>query len=211
MLIIGAGGFAREILEIFHQKDDIENLAFYNDLNLNDEPLLFGRFPVLSNESQVRDFFKGKGNDFTIGIGKPHLREKMYGKFISLGGHFVSTISPRAILGSYEVQISEGCNILDNAIISNSTSIGRGCIAYYNTMITHDCKVGDFVELSPGATLLGGCTIGSYTHIGANATVLPRVAIGSNSIIGAGAIVNKDLPDNCIAVGVPARIIKKIS
>jgi len=210
MLIVGAGGFAKEILEIFHQKDELQNLAFYDDINFNNSELVFGKFPVLRNENQVKEFFKINGYEFTIGIGNPHLRQRMYDKFILLNGQFASTISTRANVGSYEINILEGCNILDNAIVSNSAYIGRGCIVYYNAMITHDCIVNDFVELSPGATLLGGCIIGSHVQIGANATVLPKVRIGKNSIIGAGAVVNKNIPNNCVAVGVPAMVIKQI-
>jgi maltose O-acetyltransferase len=46
--------------------------------------------------------------------------------------------------------------------------------------------------------------------IGANVTILPGVTIGNNVVIGAGAVVTKDIPDNSLAVGVPARVIKEI-
>ena len=46
--------------------------------------------------------------------------------------------------------------------------------------------------------------------IGANVTVLPGVTIGKNSVIGAGAVVTKNIPDNCLAVGVPAEIKKRL-
>jgi acetyltransferase-like isoleucine patch superfamily enzyme len=71
--------------------------------------------------------------------------------------------------------------------------------------------VGNFVEISPSVTLLGRCTVGSYSRIGSNATILPDVKIGKNVTIGAGSVVTKDLPDNCVAVGIPAKIIKELS
>ncbi|MCW3170515.1 acetyltransferase [Chryseobacterium sp. 09-1422] len=210
MIIVGAKGFAKEILEIFHQQNALEGLAFYDDVTPEIGDLLYNRFPILKSKDQVLNFFGQYGFDFTIGIGNPKLRSMLYEKFLSWGGDFKSTISAKAILGSYDVKIGDGSNILDSAVFSNSTSVGTGCIVYYNVTITHDCVVGDFVELSPGVTLLGGCHIGAFTQIGSNSTVFPKIKIGRNVIIGAGTLVNKDIPDNCVAVGIPARIIKQI-
>nr|WP_250349320.1 DapH/DapD/GlmU-related protein [Flavobacterium anhuiense] len=50
--------------------------------------------------------------------------------------------------------------------------------------------------------------MGEFSQIGANSTILPKVKIGKNVIVGAGSVVTKDIPDNCLVVGVPARIIK---
>lgn len=209
MLIVGAKGFAKEVLEIIHKNYLASTVAFYDDVNEDIGDYLYNQFPILKSEVEVKEFFSVYGNDFIIGIGNPLLRYKLYEKFIEIGGNFVSSISSKATIGSYDVFIGDGSNVLDYAIFSNSSSIGKGCIVYYNVIITHDCEVGDFVELSPGATLLGGCKIGSFSQIGSNVTILPKVKIGKNVIIGAGAVVSKDLPDNCVAVGVPAKIIKQ--
>lgn len=210
MLIIGAKGFAKEVLEVFHQLDQLENIAFYDDVNTDIGNLLFGTFPILKNENEAIAYFKENGNEFTIGIGNPYLRFKLYQKFQQLGGAYTSCISPQATIGSYDIAIMEGANILSNATISNGTTIGKGCIIYYNVIITHDCSIGDFVELSPNAILLGKVEVGSYSHIGSNATILPNVKIGKNVIIGAGAVVTKDVSDNCGAVGSPAKVIKTL-
>jgi acetyltransferase-like isoleucine patch superfamily enzyme len=61
-----------------------------------------------------------------------------------------------------------------------------------------------------GATICGNCDIGQHTLIGANATVLPNVTIGSYCIIGAGSVVVKDIPDNEMWAGNPARKIKSL-
>lgn len=211
MLIVGAKGFAKEVLEVVHQLKQLENLVFYDDVN-NDVPeKLFGQFPVLRTTQEASVYFKNVDNQFTIGIGNPVLRKQLYDKFLIIGGEFTSVISPSAIIGNYDVQIGIGSNVLSGAIFSNSSNIGKGCIIYYNSIITHDCKIGDFVEISPSVTLLGRCKIGSYTQIGANATILPDITIGKNVIIGAGSVVTKDLPDNCMVVGVPAKIIKELT
>jgi len=211
MLLAGAKGFAKEVLEVILQLKQLENLVFYDDVNKDAPEKLFGQFPVFSSIEEASNYFKTVDNRFTIGIGNPILRRKLYDKFRAIGGDFVSTISPLSIIGSFDVQIGCGSNILSGAIFSNSTKLGKGCIVYYNSIITHDCLIGDFVEISPGAILLGRCEIGSYSHIGASATILPGVKIGENVIVGAGAVVTKDVPENCLVVGVPALIKKQLT
>lgn len=207
MLIIGAKGFAKEILEIFKQNNQLHNVAFYDDVNPDIGEFLYEQFPILKNEEQAKSFFS-VNNEFTIGIGNPILRKKLYDKFVKLGGKFVSAISPQSTIGSFDVEIGAGSNILSNVTFSNSTKIGIGTIVYYNSTITHDCIVEDFVELSPNVTLLGNVTVGSYTQIGAGTVILPKLKIGKNVIIGAGTIVTKDVPDNAVVVGTPGKIIK---
>lgn len=208
MLIVGAKGFAKEVLEVLHQLNETEDVVFYDDVNKDTPDFLYGKFPILKNKEAVSDYFKTVDKRFTIGIGNPVLRKKIAYQFEQLGGIFTSTVSPLAQIGHFGNTIGAGCNIMSNALISNDVAIGKGCIVYFNTMVTHDCIVGDFVEISPGATLLGRCKIGCYSQIGSNATILPDVVIGKSVIIGAGSVVTNDVPDNCLVVGVPA-VIKK--
>ncbi len=209
MLIIGAKGFAKEILEILYQNNDIENLVFYDDVNPETDIKLFNRFLIIKTEQEAIAHFKNKDKRFVLGVGNPKIRKLLYEKFILDGGDPTSLISHNASVGRFDVEIGNGTNIMDYAVVSNNVKIGVGCLIYYNTNITHDCILGDFVELSPGATILGRCIIGQQSQIGANATILPDIRIGNNVIVGAGAVVTNDLPDNCTAVGVPAKIIKQ--
>lgn len=208
MLIIGAKGFAKEVLEILYQLNELELLAFYDDLNSDVPVKLFNQFPVLKNIDEATQYFKTVDNRFTIGIGNPFLRKQLSEKFIEIGGVLTSTISPKATIGSFDIKIGFGSNILSGAIFSNSTKLGMGCIVYYNSILTHDCIIGDFVEISPNVTLLGNCKIGSYSQIGANSTILPNISIGSNVIVGAGAVVTKNIPDNHLIMGIPGKVIK---
>jgi sugar O-acyltransferase (sialic acid O-acetyltransferase NeuD family) len=208
MLVIGARGFAKEILEIIQDLNDLKDIAFYDDINDDVKGFLFNEFLIIKNEKDVRSFFENKSKKFTIGIGNPLLRRKLFQKFTDLGGDYTSTISPYSKIGSHDVIIGVGTNILSNVIISNSVKIGVGCILYYNATITHDCNVGDFVEISPGAILLGRVEIGDFSHIGSGAIILPNISIGKNVIVGAGAVVSKNIPDDCVVAGVPAKIIR---
>lgn len=79
-------------------------------------------------------------------------------------------------------------------------NIGReSYVAFGATVLTHDFVRG----------IHANTYIGDFTFIGANSTVLPGVRIGDSCIIGSGSVVTKDIPSNCIAVGNPAKVIKR--
>lgn len=208
MLVIGAGGLAKEILEVLLNNNQFKNLCFFDDVNKEGGTYLYEKYPIIKSITDTESYFKEYGTEFTVGIGNPKLRKHMFEIFDEIGGQYTSVISQYSEIGSFDIKIGRGCNILPNTIISNGSRIGMGCLLYYNSIITHDCTVGDFVELSPGATLLGKATVGNNSHIGANVTILPKIRVGANVIVGAGSVVTKDLPDNCTAVGVPAQVIK---
>jgi len=210
MLIIGAKGFAKEVLEILHQLKQTDGLCFYDDVNEDIGDFLYDRFPILKSEEEVVAFFKNASPEFTIGIGDPQLRFKLYEKFSKLGGAFTSTVSPLSLIGNYGNVISLGCNIMTSTVITNDIKIGKGVLINLCCTIGHDTVIEDFVELCPDVNVSGNCYIGKFSFIGTNSTILPKVTIGKNVIIGAGSVVTKDIPDNVMAFGIPAKIIKEI-
>lgn len=210
MLVVGAKGLAKEILEILHQNNLQENVVFYDDVNMDIGSSLYDKFPILKSADEAKIFFASKTKEFTIGIGNPKLRYKLYNIFRELGGTLVSTISPKSDIGNYGNSIGEGCNITSGVVITNDVHLGKGCLINLNVTVGHDCHIGDFVELCPNVNISGNCTIGNFTFIGTSATVLPNIKIGNNVIIGAGAVVTKYVPDNSMAIGVPAKIVKNL-
>ena len=184
---------------------------FYDDVNHFDPPFLFDKYPILNSIELAQTYFNQVDNKFTIGIGNPYLRKNIYDKFTLIGGKLVSTVSKDSKIGTFETSIGTGCNVLHGVIISNSTKIGMGCILYFNSIITHDCVLGDFVEVSPSVNILGRSKIDSYSQIGSNSTILPDLEIGKNVIVGAGSVVTKNIPDNKLVYGIPAKIIKDLT
>ncbi len=210
MLIVGAKGFAKEVLEILHQLGQVDDLVFYDDVSVDLPMKLFKKFPIIRNLSEVQEYFAQCDKKFTVGTGNPYLRKKLSDKFIDLGGIFESTISPKATIGIYGNKIAPGFNIMTGTVITSDVIIGRGCLINLNCTIGHDTIIHDFVEISPGANISGNCKIESFTMIGTNVTILPKVKIGSNVIVAAGSVVTKDIPDNCMVAGVPAVVKKEL-
>lgn len=206
MLIIGAKGLAKEVLEIFHQRNELEGLNFYDDVNDDIPDFLYGKFPVLKNMLQVEALFK-QDHRFTIGVGIPLLRFKMYKQLNEAGGELVSAISPFANIGHYGTMVGPGAIIMAGTVISNDVRIGIGSLVNPNCTISHDTVIGDFVEISPGVQITGNCSIGNYCNIGSQATILPKIKLGKHVVVGAGAVVTKHVEDGKIVVGIPAKAL----
>lgn len=209
MLIVGAGGVAKEVLEIYHQLGIDKELYFYDDVSSIKEEKVFDRFNILISMEQTLQLFI-VDNCFTIAVGNPASRYLLYNKFKAAGGKCLSAISPLAHIGHYEIKIGEGTIIMAGTNITSNVKIGIGCLINPNCTISHDSIIGDFVEISPGANITGKCTIGNNCSIGTGAIILPGITVGNNVVVGAGAVVTKNIADGITVIGVPAKnIIKK--
>jgi sugar O-acyltransferase (sialic acid O-acetyltransferase NeuD family) len=202
MLIAGAKGFAKQLLDVIYQLGLENETVLFDDLDEGLKELY--QFHVIKSLSEARQLFDLMGPEFTLGIGKPSVRKLMAEKLTGAGGVLTSLISPLARIATH-AKVGDGCTIMTGAVLENDTVLGRGVLVNLNAMICHDSLVGDFCEISPGAILTGGTSIGNNTFIGAGAIVNPGVKIGQNVIIGSGSVVVRDIPDHLKVYGVPAR------
>ena len=108
---------------------------------------------------------------------------------------------------SESASVGKGIQILAQSAICARVQLGNYVIINTAASVDHETVLGDGVHLAPGVRLAGCIEIGNNSFLGTGAVVLPRKKIGSNVIVGAGSIVTKNLPDNVICYGSPAKIV----
>lgn len=208
MVIFGAKGFAKEIIETILDINPSEDICFY-DIAPHEKKLLFDKFPILTTQAEVLNYFTTKDNRFVMGIANPQLKKKLVEEFETLGGKFHTVIDPKVSIGHFKNTIHNGCAILKNAVIENSNTLGKGVLVHVGAFVSHDVSIGDYTEISPYVKLLGNVKIGNEVRIGTGAIILPGIKVGDNAIVGAGSVVTKDVAANTTVVGVPAMLLKK--
>lgn len=205
MIIVGAKGFAKELLEVLHQLEQTENLVFFDNISTDLPNKLYGKFDILKNEQEVQKYIANYNNKFCLGIGGPKNRKILTTQFTLLGLELHSVISNNALIGSFNTTINTGACIMPGTIITNDVIIGKGTLINLNCTIGHDTTIGEYCELCPGVHVSGNVVIGSDSFIGTGAVILPNITIGNGCVIGAGSVVTKDVPDNMVVKGIPAK------
>jgi sugar O-acyltransferase (sialic acid O-acetyltransferase NeuD family) len=122
-----------------------------------------------------------------------------------LGFEPVTVVHPAAYVAT-DATLGRGCQVLAGAVVASEAVLGKGCIINTAASVDHECVLGEGVHVGPGATLAGCVSVGDYSFVGAGAVVLPRVKIGRNVIVGAGAVVTREVPDDKVVYGNPARV-----
>ncbi len=174
---------------------------------LDDDTSAWGReISGIKIDGPCAKLAKMENPEAVIAIGSGKIRRKVFGEFSNVSWRTV--IHPAAYVAP-DVIIGVGTVIFAHAAIQPGTVIGDHCIVNTSASVDHDCNIGDFTHIAPGVNLAGNVTVGEETFVGIGSAVAQCVNIGSKVIIGAGAAVVKDIPGNCTAVGVPAKVIKR--
>jgi sugar O-acyltransferase (sialic acid O-acetyltransferase NeuD family) len=149
-----------------------------------------------------------KENHYFIAIGNNKIRKKV-GNALSVFSENNLAIQHSSAFISSSSKIAKGVMIAPSSTINALARIGTGVICNTACIIEHECQIGDYAHIAPGAVLAGNVNVGECSFIGANAVVRESIIIGDNVIVGAGSVVIRNIPDNVVAVGNPARIIKR--
>lgn len=193
-------------------------LRHHKDLNvigfLDGNPALHGTrhrgLPVLGDFTAIPGLIQSAQLEGAVpAIGNNAVRSRVAARLRREGLKLVSAIHPAVMIESPK-HIGEGVILEQGAAIHAESEVGDGVFMGTAAIVAHHCRIGPYTILSGGFSTGGGVTIGAYGLMGVGASVHPHVTIGSNVIVGVGAAVIKDVPDNVVVAGVPARVIREL-
>ena len=212
LVIIGAGGFGREVHDVVEAMNDAAMLGervpyhflgFIDDGRPDAELLDARGAPYLGAIGEIASL--PADTRYTIAIGDGRVRQRIDEHLAKLGLKPATLVHPAATLGLHGIVIGPGAVICSHASLTTNIRLGRHVHLNLNVTVGHDVVMGDYVTVNPGATISGNVTLEDECNIGTGAAVIQGVTVGRGSIIGAGAAVVTDIPPDVVAVGVPAR------
>jgi acetyltransferase EpsM len=146
---------------------------------------------------------------FITAVGDNRTRQRLAAMASAAGLTPWTLLHPAAQIGM-ECDLGAGTCIAPGTVLTRAIQLGNHCIVNVGATVSHDCSIGDFTNLNPGVTICGDVRIDEGCFIGAGATVIDKVWIGAWTVVGAGAVVVGPLPAGVLALGVPARIMRRL-
>jgi len=203
--ILGAGAMARETFSIYADLGKLNMIGGFIEENRKSKSKI--RDKHVLDASIIKTL--SKNSTFIGGIGSP-LRRRWIESLEECSLQFDSAVHP-SVIARESVNIGKGCIICPGAVLTCDIDIGNHNIINCNSTVHHDCKIGNFVTIGSGVNIAGNVTIADESWIGIGATIVEGVTIGKRAFIAAGAVVTKDISDDCLAMGVPAKPVRKLN
>ena len=210
ILILGAGGHGQTLLDALlkaqRQGGPMRPLGF-----LDDTPELQGRaldgLPVLGPFARLDDL---RPDGVILGIGDNATRKALYLQLRARGLNLVTLVHPSAVV-ALNVTLGRGSYIGANATVGVATRIGENAIVSGSSCIGHHNFIGDHAHVGPGVHSTRDVQVGEGTLVGVGTNLVSGCKVGNWSVVMAGALVSREIPDNVLAGGTPARPIRSLA
>ena len=216
LVILGAGGHGREVLDIVNDinaqplggspTEHFEFIGFVDDGEPDMDRLsrIGARFiGPTSTLNDLPEYCK-----YSIGIGSGAIRRKLDDVATAAGLEPATLIHSSATIGA-DVRISPGAVICAQVSVTTNVSIGRHTHINRNSAVGHDVTLADYSTVNPLCAISGEVTVSEEAMIGTNSAINQGITIGRGSIIGSGSAVTQSVTDYTLVAGVPA-IVKKV-
>lgn len=206
--IYGAGGLGREILDLargINARDQTwAQIIFIRDFEGESD---ISGTEVLTFE-QFKERFTVDSAKIVIAVGEPQARRVLREKVLAAGYGLQTLVHSQAFIGT-DTELGEGVIVQYGCFISCNVKIGNNVLLQPTSNVGHDSVVGQDTVISTFVVVSGKCLIGEQSYLAIGVPVKDRITIGANTIIGMGSAVLRDVSENVIAMGIPARAIKK--
>ena len=204
IVIIGSGGFSKQVIEIIEQLNLVEKkynlLGLIDDNKKNIGENVLG-YKVIGDTEYLNDFSKKNAIYGVIAIANDKTRMEVSERLKNV--RWISLIHPKATLSKY-VEMGVGNIICAGVVINPDFQMGNHSHINIGSTLGHDVKVEDFVTIMPGSRISGNVILKSNVTVGTGSTVIQGLTIEKNVTLGAGSVVVKNTEKNKLYVGVPA-------
>lgn len=211
LVIIGAGGFGREVL--WTAQSCNKTSKKYNIIGfIDDDKILTNNVTHGIKVLGGTEWFstqKTRNLHCVIAIGDSKIRQAIVEKIEKTNVKFTTLIHP-SVIHSDSVEIGEGTIVQAGSVLTVDTKIGNHCKIDTNCTIAHDCILEDYVTLNPGVHINGNNRVETGAYLGSGVVTKEKIRIGKWCIIGAGTVLIKDTKDFSVYVGVPGKIKRNI-
>lgn len=205
IIIVGAGGFAREMYYWINDTFSNDNYKIKGFLSYNQNDL--EGFNVKADIVGNDDNYKIEENDrFIIAIGDIDIKKRAVNRLKKRSAKFISLIHPTAIIIP-TAKIGEGVIICPFVTVCDHAQLGDFVTMNIYSTCGHDGKVGKYCILSPYAILNGFVVLEDEVFLGTHSTIIPYKKVGYKSKISANSVVMRDVPPNKMVFGVPGKAI----
>jgi sugar O-acyltransferase (sialic acid O-acetyltransferase NeuD family) len=121
--------------------------------------------------------------------------------------NFINAIHPSVCIGR-NAKLGKGLVMMAGVIVNAEAVVEDFCILSTGARLEHNCYMAEFSHLSAGSITGGKVRIGKFSTITLGVIIIDRTNIGENTVVGSGSLVLADLPDNVVAYGTPAKVIR---
>lgn len=197
LVIIGAGGHSKVVAESARSMgvEEIDVIDPRAGQSIDEDALNATHFIVAIGDNDIRSMLFSQARDGVLSAtGKKLKPFSVIDK--------TAIVSPTAAIGA-------GTYVGKGAVINVDARIGENAVINTSAVVEHDCVVGDGAFIAPLASMCGETRLGARSMLGVNSALTPGQSVGDDTIIGAGSTVLRSIEDSVVAVGSPAKVIKK--
>ena len=200
--VLGAGGHAKVVISTLRALG-MEVAGLYDD-DAAKKGAMCAAVPVLGSIGSLNSEMT---RECVLAIGDNATRQQLAERMSWV--HWLTIVHPKAYVHD-SARLGPGTVIMAGVVVQPDAQIGAHCIINTGATVDHGCVVGDFCHVAPGCNLGGTVTLAEGVFMGIGSVAIQSISVGAWTAVGAGAAVVTDLPDRVLAMGVPARVRRKL-